>query len=113
MSKQPETEIGEETMIKVNNQQIELVASRIINHLLENPYKKDTLRGICEWWLLQERIDYTINIVTTAIELLLSKKIIIEKTLVGSEKIYQLNNKKYNDILRVFDLDEEILAKAG
>jgi hypothetical protein len=98
-------------MIKLNDPQIELVASRIVKHLLENPNKKDTLRGICEWWLLQERIDYTINIVTTAIELLLTKNFIIEKTIVGSEKIYQLNKKKYNDILKVFDLEREILAK--
>lgn len=100
MSKQPKTEIGAGTMLESKYPQIESVASRIVKHLLDNPYKKDTLRGICEWWLLQERIEYTINIVAAAIELLLSKNFIVEKTIVGSEKIYQLNKKKYNDILK-------------
>jgi len=96
-------------LYQLTGTEIEQVATRILKHLYDNPQKRDSLKGICDWWLLEEKINYTINLLTTAIEYLLSKKLIIEKKIIGSGKVYQINSLRKNDIFKVLNLNMDYL----
>ena len=91
-------------MQRIIKEEIEKVAGQILAHLYQNPHKKDSLIGICDWWLFQERINYTVEIVAAAVRLLLSKKFIIEKDIIGAEKLYQINKSKRKEIVRMLTL---------
>jgi hypothetical protein len=95
---------GDHTMQRLNKTEIEHIASKILKHLYENPGKKDSLKGICEWWLLEEIIDQAIEVVSVALELLLSKKLILEKNSFGSEKVYQINSVSKKEIFKIVKL---------
>jgi len=84
--------------------EIEQVAGQILRHLYKNPQNKDSLIGICDWWLIQERINYTVEVVAAAIKLLLSKKLIVERDILGAGKIYQINRTKHTEIHRIITL---------
>jgi len=70
------------------------IASRVLRYLKKNPDQSDTLRGICEWWLFNERIDYAIDVVSRALDLLASEDMIEEIDHIGSEKRYRLKKEK-------------------
>ena len=91
--------------------EIEQVAGQILKHLFKNPQKKDSLIGICDWWLFEERINYTVEVVAAALKLLLSKKLIVEKDIMGSGKIYQINNSKKPEIVRIITLPIDSLTE--
>ena len=91
-------------MQQINRSEIEKVAGQILGHLHKNPTKKDSLIGICDWWLFQERINYTVEIVAAALQLLLSKKLIVEKEIMGRGKLYQVNKTKRKEIKRIVEV---------
>ncbi|MEE4311779.1 MAG: hypothetical protein V2J62_07890 [candidate division KSB1 bacterium] len=85
--------------------EIDRVALRILKYLIQNPGKKDTLTGICEWWLLHERFDYIVDMVNEALEDLVSRGLIVEKRLPKSEKVYQINAARKVELSRVFHVN--------
>jgi len=96
-------------MYQLTGTEMEQVATRILRHLNNTPKKRDSLKGICDWWLSEEKINYAINLLTTAIEFLLSKKLIIEKKLIGAGKVYQINSLRKKDIFKVLNLNVDYL----
>ena len=82
------------------------LARRILNYLNENPNAKDTLEGIADWWLLQHRINEVVAQVSQAIELLVKKGFLLEKSTNqhnSIKTIYEINAKKLakiNDFLK-------------
>lgn len=78
-------------MYQDSDHEVQQVANQILMHLQENPHKKDSLKGICEWWLFEERINYTIDLVTNALQFLLSNNLITERKNFGTNCIYQIN----------------------
>lgn len=80
------------------------VKLKILRYLIKNPNAKDTLRGICDWWLLEEGIDETIEIVSNAIELLLSQQLLLVDKKHGTEELYQINEAKREEILKILDI---------
>ncbi len=91
-------------MENIGNPEIEEAANRILKYINENPDAKDTASNICNWWMLQEKIDYTIKIVAEALNLLISKQLVIEKEITGSEKIYRINKSKKKEISKIVTL---------
>ena len=98
-------------MQQIISNDIEKVADQILGYLSKNSTKKDSLIGICDWWLFQERINYTVEIVAAAIQLLLSEKLIVEKDIMGTGKIYQINKTKRNEINRIVEIPVETLTE--
>lgn len=78
-------------MYQFSDIEIQRVAQDILNYLKAKPHQKDTLKGLCEWWLLEDRLDGTIDLVTEALGYLLSQRILIEVTNGRLNTIYQLN----------------------
>ena len=83
--------------------EIEEVARQILWHLykIKKPQNKDRLKEICDWWLTQERLNYAVKVLTSAIELLLSRKLIIENNVSGAGKIYRINRSKSPEVVKI------------
>lgn len=67
------------------------VCQYILAYLLENPQAGDTLDGIVEWWLLNQRIGFETKTVSQAIAKLVADGLIVEQQVTGSRIIYRAN----------------------
>ena len=79
------------------------IAHSLLNYLANNPRASDSLKGITEWWLLKDKIDHAVEEVNHALEMLVSKELIIEKQFHAQRKVYQLNAAKAEEIERILD----------
>ncbi len=78
-------------MYQFSDLEIQTVARDILDYLRAKPQQKDTLKGLCEWWLMEERLDDTIDLVTEALGFLLSQKMLIEIRCGHVNAVYQIN----------------------
>jgi predicted transcriptional regulator len=88
---------GGRNVYQYSDHEVQQVAKQILTHLQENPHKNDSLKGICEWWLFEERINYTIDLVTNALQFLLSNNLITERKKFDTNCIYQINQLRKNE----------------
>lgn len=70
----------------------------ILNYLVDQPSAKDTLEGITEWWLLKEKISYTVDKINTSVNELVVKGYLVEKKYQNQSKVYKINGKKLEEI---------------
>ena len=70
----------------------------ILNYLLKHPEARDTVKGITTWWILSERIDWTIERVDQALASLVAEDLVLVSTYEGQEPIYRLNRQKLEEI---------------
>jgi hypothetical protein len=59
--------------------EIDEVINSILRYLRERPDAGDTLEGISRWWILQERVETKAREVQKAVNVLVSRGILIEK----------------------------------
>lgn len=78
-------------MYQFSDLEIKTVARDILDYLRAKPQQKETLKGLCEWWLMEERLDDTIDLVTEALGYLLSQKMLIEIRRGRVDAVYQIN----------------------
>ncbi len=67
------------------------VCQYILAYLLENPGAGDTLDGIVEWWLLDQRIRFETRTVSEAIAKLVAEGLVVEQKGPDSRMIYRAN----------------------
>jgi len=70
------------------------ISEEILNYLSKHPDANDTLEGITEWWLLNQRISYEMKRVKAAVLRLVEEGWIIEIKGNNSTVRYRLNPKK-------------------
>lgn len=70
------------------------VARQILAYLREHPDAGDTIKGISEWWLMEQRIKKGIATVEKAVEIL-EKKGLVNKSPNG---VYRINTAKIAEI---------------
>ena len=75
------------------------MAKNILSYLAKNPEAKDTIHGIAQWWLLNEKIDHTLYSILNALNLLISKDLVREFDLHGDCIYYQINKEKLKNIV--------------
>jgi hypothetical protein len=63
----------------------------ILGYLLDNPDASDTLDGIMEWWLLNQKIRYETRIVLQAVNKLIADGLIVEQEGLDSRTSYRIN----------------------
>ena len=68
----------------------------ILAYLLENPDAGDTLDGIVEWWLLNQRIGFEIQTVSQAVAKLVADGLIVEQKVADPRVIYRANRTSEN-----------------
>ncbi len=77
------------------------LAHQILGYLAEHPLAQDTLEGITEWWLLDREIVQQISAVTSALEELVAKGLILETRAKDSRTHYRLNPNTLGDVLDI------------
>lgn len=73
------------------------LARRILAYLDEHPQSQDTLEGVAHWWLLQQRIDESLDEVQAALDELTKSGLVVSDGR-GGANVYRLNTKKVNEI---------------
>lgn len=74
------------------------VAYKILAYLTEHPKAQDTLEGIVEWWLLEQKIKRRIAEVKKALAELVTKGLVVERKGKDSRSYYRINRLKYREI---------------
>lgn len=74
------------------------MAYDILAYLADNPDAQDTLEGIAEWWLLQQRIKHEVANVKTALAELVAEDLVVERQGKDLRKHYRINRGRFKEI---------------
>ena len=69
----------------------------ILEYLIEHPDAQDTLEGIIEWWLLEQKIRHQTLVVREALSKLVEEGFVIEKKGQGVSPSYRINADKAHE----------------
>ena len=73
------------------------ISEEILNYLFKHPDASDTLEGITEWWLLNQRISCEMKRVKAALSKLVEQGWVIEIKTINSQIRYLLNPEKFRE----------------
>ena len=71
---------------------------QVLSYLVDNPKAEDTLEGVLQWWLLQQRIGFEMNRVKQALEELAIRNFVIEIKGPENRIFYRINEGRRNEI---------------
>lgn len=76
------------------------ISYEIMRYFVQNPDAADTLEGIIDWWLIEQKIKYELNIVVDSLKELVDRGYVIPVR--ASNKIYyRINKNKYDEIKEI------------
>jgi hypothetical protein len=76
------------------------LADEVLDYLVQHPQARDTMEGIVEWWLLEQRIRSAIAEVEAALRDLVSRDFVIARECQDGHTYYGLNRAKEREIRR-------------
>jgi len=76
------------------------IADEILAYLVKHPEAQDTLEGITEWWLLEQRIRYVVAEVDGALHHLVADDLLVTRQCADGRTYYGLNRAKEREIRR-------------
>ena len=76
------------------------MAAEILDYMVENPGAQDTLEGIVEWWLLENRIRRETRRVREALDELVALGLVTESGPPGARR-YQVNAARWAEIVDI------------
>jgi hypothetical protein len=76
------------------------LADEILSYLVQHPEAQDTVEGIAEWWLLEQRIRHSVADVTAALAEFEAQKLVVTRRGVDGRIHYRVNPKKKQEICR-------------
>jgi hypothetical protein len=79
------------------------IAEEILSYFAAHPDAQDTLEGIVEWWLLEQKIAVQAARVKEALSGLVAEGLIIERRAGGSRSLYKLNRRRLKTVLKMID----------
>ncbi|HVQ35982.1 MAG TPA: hypothetical protein VMS31_00520 [Pyrinomonadaceae bacterium] len=82
------------------------ILSAILEYLLKNPHAQDTLDGIYQWWLPQQRIRTDRATLTGALGELVRRKLIVQSKRRDSQIHYRINVRRSQEIEAVLKRGE-------
>jgi hypothetical protein len=74
------------------------IAFLLLKYLQKTPDARDTLEGIIEWWLFQERIDLSSQRVKNVLSYLIAEKVMRTRIFNNQRICYELNPEKKSDL---------------
>ena len=92
------------------------IANEILAYLIKHPEAQDTLEGITEWWLLEQRIRSAVAEVDGALHNLVADDLLVSRQCADGRTYYGLNRAKEREIrrhLRKADAARETETDAG
>jgi len=75
----------------------------ILAYLIRNPSAEDTVEGIVEWWLLDQRIRNESGRAKEALSDLVNKGLVLERTARDARSRYRVNAKRLKEIKKMLD----------
>ena len=60
--------------------------------------RQDTVEGIAEWWLLQNRIEWAVAEVKAALNELVSQRLVLERLGADGRAYYRLNRRRLKQV---------------
>ena len=76
------------------------IADEILAYLIEHPEAQDTVEGITEWWLLEQRIRYAVAEVDGVLHDLVANDLLVKRQCADGRIYYGLNREKKREIRR-------------
>jgi hypothetical protein len=74
------------------------IESEILAYLVEHPEAGDTLKGIVDWWLLEQKIKFQTAKVKEALDQLVEDDFVFKCPGRDSNTHYRINQSKYEEI---------------
>ena len=74
------------------------IARAILEYLLEHPAAQDTLAGIAEWWLPEEKTKTRLVVVKDALDQLAAEGLVLERRGKDSQTHYRINGQRLRQI---------------
>ena len=74
----------------LNNNEKSHICNEILSYLVEHPDARDSIDGIIEWWLLEQKIKHQVNVVKEALEDLVDKGLLVEQQGKNVHTYYQI-----------------------
>jgi hypothetical protein len=84
--------------LKYKSDEAKETSHKILAYLIDNPDAKDTLKGIIDWWMLQQDIKRNVAHIRKTVDQLILKGFLLERKGSDRTKYYQLNRKKLPEI---------------
>lgn len=79
------------------------IAGEILGYFAAHPDAQDTLDGIVEWWLLEQKITVQTARVKDALAGLVAEGLIIERQADESRSFYKLNRRRLKTVLKMLE----------
>jgi hypothetical protein len=76
------------------------LGDEVLAYLVRHPHAQDTVEGIVEWWLLEQRIRSAVADVEAALRELVSQDFLVVRECGGGRMYYGLNRDKIREIQR-------------
>ena len=70
----------------------------ILTYLADHPEADDTIEGISQWWLLEQRIRQQIPVIEKALAELVHKEFVLEQSGRNGRTRYRINRRKQTQI---------------
>lgn len=67
------------------------IAREILAYLRDHPLSGDTVEGVSKWWLMQQRINESVNSIQQVLSHLERAGLIYERTMPGGRTLYFAN----------------------
>ncbi len=74
------------------------IAHKILQYLVKHPDAQDTVDGLVQWWISEQKIRIQIGNVKSAIAELIAEDLILERQGIGSRTHYRVNPGKIKTI---------------
>jgi hypothetical protein len=75
----------------------------ILRYLAQNPEANDTVEGIVEWWLLEQRINHSVAEVTAVLAEFRAQGLIVARQGLDGRTHYRVDAKKGRKILNLIN----------
>jgi len=88
----------EQMKLKNGHNETRETSHKILAYLIDNPDAQDTLKGIVDWWLLQQDLRWNVTLIRKAVDKLIHKGFLLERLGNGRTKYYQVNRARLPEI---------------
>jgi hypothetical protein len=83
------------------------ITREILSYLLTHRKAEDTIEGIVDWWLLEERIRYRTKVVQTVLDKLVEERFVLVRRSTDEKIRYGINDQKIDEIHEIIHAEEK------
>jgi hypothetical protein len=88
----------EQMKLKNKRNETRETSHKILAYLMNNPDAQDTLKGIVDWWLLQQDLRWNVALIRKAVDGLIHKGFLLERLGNSKTKYYRVNRGRLPEI---------------